>query len=58
MRRFIAGFASVPTQAIARAKEFPFAQERFAIDQDKYEVTLDRELAIYKQQKQNERKQK
>jgi hypothetical protein len=55
VRRFIAGFASVPTLALARAKGFPFAQDRFALEQDKYEVTSDRELATFKQ-KQNERK--
>lgn len=55
MRRFIAGFASIPALAIGRAKEFPFAQDRFALEQDNYEVASDRELATFKQ-KQNERK--
>lgn len=55
MRRFVAGFASVPTFALGRAKNFPFAQDRFALEQDKYEVISDSELATFKQ-KQNERK--
>jgi len=54
IRRFIAGFASVPTFALGKAKNFPFAQNRFALEQDKYEVTSDRDLANFKQ-KQNER---
>jgi hypothetical protein len=55
MRRFIAGFASVTTFSCSKVKEFPFAEDRFAIEQDKYEVVCDRELATFKI-KQNERK--
>jgi hypothetical protein len=57
VRRFVAGFAAVSTFAIGRAKNFPFAQDKFALRQDKYEVMSDLELATFKQ-KQNERKQK
>jgi hypothetical protein len=57
VRRFIAGFASVPTFAISRIKTFPFAGDNIGLQQDKYEVASDRELAAFKS-KQNDRKQK
>jgi hypothetical protein len=55
VRRFIAGFASVPTFALGRIKKFPFAEEHYALGQDRYEVASDNELAAFKL-KQNERK--
>jgi hypothetical protein len=55
VRRFIAGFASVPTFAFGRIKKFPFAENFYALEQDKREVESDIETTSFKQ-KQNERK--
>ncbi len=55
VRRFIAGFASVPTFALGKNDKFPFDNNRTGLEQDRYEVALDAELAQFKQ-KQNERK--
>jgi hypothetical protein len=59
VRRFIAGFASIatfaPTFTSGRMRKFPFADNHFALDQDKNEIVSDRELAAFKQ-KQNDRK--
>lgn len=55
VRRFIAGFASIPTFAFGRIKRFPFAENINALEQDKYEIASDLEVAAFKL-KQNERK--
>lgn len=55
VRRFIAGFVSVPTFALGKIKEFPFAENNYGLEQDKRELKSDEELANFKQ-KQNERK--
>jgi hypothetical protein len=55
VRRFIAGFVSITTFAFGQARRFPFANERYALEQDRYEIASDHELAAFKL-KQNERK--
>jgi hypothetical protein len=55
-RRFLAGFISVPTFAVSRIKKFPFAEDFYALERDKNEISSDREAAIFKLKKQNERK--
>jgi hypothetical protein len=55
VRRFIAGFVSVPTFALGNIKEFPFAESFFALKQDKRELASDNDRASFKL-KQNERK--
>jgi hypothetical protein len=55
VRRFVAGFASVPTFALGRIKEIPFAEHPFALGQDRREIMSDNDLASFKL-KQNERK--
>lgn len=54
-RRFIAGFISVPTFALGKIRKYPFAEISFALEQDRREITSDRESATFKL-KQNERK--
>lgn len=56
VRRFIAGFASTTSFAFGRIKRFPFAESINALEQDKYEIASDLEVATFKL-KQNERKQ-
>jgi hypothetical protein len=57
VRRFIAGFASVPTFAFGKMRKFPFAEHFYALEQDKREVASDIETTSFKI-RQNERKQK
>lgn len=55
VRRFIAGFASVPTFTVRKINKYPFAEYPFCLEQDRLEILSDREAALLKIKK-NERK--
>ncbi len=51
MRRIVAGFVSVTSYTNIKLKNFPFEEEEMAIKNDRQEILSDRNLAIQKIQK-------
>jgi hypothetical protein len=56
LRRFVAGFVSIPSFALVKITDFPFEKDIYALKQDRYEIASDADLANFKL-KQHERKQ-
>ncbi len=51
MRRIVAGFISVTSYTNIKITKFPFAEEEIAVKNDRQEILSDRNLAIQKIQK-------